>query len=176
MRDAGGDVDAGVRGLLVASEGGLAVVYDEEGQPPDSVAGGGVPPSDEAAARRRAWADELNDDAHFEALKAISSGAYELQPVGFAEGEMTAFEEAMAGLRVFDGATATPARPGDREGQRSPGTSRGWHGDMPAGEATTPVMPGGRKRQRRSPGSAGSRQRVEARRADGGGGGSEGRG
>ena len=57
-----------------------------------------------------------------EVLQAISSGAYRLQPVGLAEGELTPYEEAMAGVAA-GGAAATPTAPGSGKQRRSPGSS-----------------------------------------------------
>ena len=52
----------------------------------------------------REWLDNAREDERLEVLQAISSGAYRLQPVGLAEGELTPYEEAMAGVAAPAGA------------------------------------------------------------------------
>ena len=56
-------------------------------------------------------------DERLEVLQAISSGAYRLQPVSLAEGELTPYEEAMA-RAAAGGAATTPTVPGSSEQRR----------------------------------------------------------
>ena len=110
-------------------------------------------------------------------LQAISSGAYQLQPVSLAEGELTPYEEAMAGVAA-GGAATKPTAPGGGKQRQSPGpgshrerprTAVGGDGDaddaeMGADDVVSGSMAGGKKKRqrKRAPGEASQRQRQDA--------------
>ena len=73
-------------------------MYEEQ---PPTAAGAlhdGVPEGEYAAEQRRDWLQGKRDDELLETLRAVSSGAYELQPIRLEDGELTPLEEAMAGV------------------------------------------------------------------------------
>jgi hypothetical protein len=98
VQGAGGDVDGRLDELMTAAAEGTAVVYEEQPPPPAGTPTDGVPEGEEAAAQRRGWVSDERDDELFETLRAVSSGAYALQPLRLEDGELTPFEEAVAGI------------------------------------------------------------------------------
>ena len=103
---------------------GTAVVYDEQPPPAAGVPTDGEPLGDEAVGQLQTWLDGEREEERLEVLQAISSGEYQLRPVSLAEGDMTPYEEAMAGA-AGGGAAATPTGPGGRKRRRSPGALSG---------------------------------------------------
>ena len=86
-------------------------------------------PGEDAADQLREWLDNAQEDERLEVLQAISSGAYQLQPVSLAEGELTPlYEEAIAGVAA-GGAATTRTAPGGGKQRRSPGP--GSHRERP---------------------------------------------
>ena len=83
---------------MTAAAEGTAVVYEEQPPPAAGTPTDGVPEGKEAAAERRGWLDDAREDELFETLRAVSSGAYALQPARLEDGELTALEETMAGV------------------------------------------------------------------------------
>ena len=72
-----------------AAAEGTAVVYEEQPPPTAGALHDGVPEGEYAAEQRRDWLKGKRDDELFETLRAVSSGAYELQPVRLEDGELT---------------------------------------------------------------------------------------
>ena len=61
-------------------------MYDEQPPPATSVPTDGEPPGEDATDQLREWLGNAQEDERLEVLRAISSGAYQLQPVSLAEG------------------------------------------------------------------------------------------
>ena len=140
VQGAGGDVDGRLDELMTAAAEGTAVVYEEQPPPPAGTPTDGVPEGEEAAAQRRGWLNDERDDELFETLRAVSSGAYALQPIRLEDGELTPFEEAVAGIV----ARASPASASSIRVGASRGRSSAEALSTPEADAPTPVRGDGR--------------------------------
>ena len=160
VQRAGGNVDGRLGELMTAAAEGTAVVYEEQ-PPPAGTPTDGVPEGEEAAAQRRGWLNDARDDELFETLRAVSSGAYALQPIRLEDGELTPFEEAVAGIV----GRASPAS--------ASSVRMGASGSRGSAEALAPTptreASGSSKRARNwQSSSARKRAKAEAARSSGG--------
>ena len=139
VQGAGGDVDGRLDELMTAAMEGTAVVYEEQPPPPAGTPTDGVPEGEEAAAQRRGWLNDERDDELFETLRAVSSGAYALQPIRLEDGELTPFEEAVAGIV----ARASPASASSIRMGASGSRGSAEALSTPEADAPTPARGGG---------------------------------
>ena len=133
-------------------------MYEEQPPPTAGAPQDGVPAGKDAAKQRRDWLDSARDGELFETLRAVSSGAYALQPIRLEDGELTTFEEAMAGVVARDSpASASSIRMGASGGRGSAEALSTPEADAPtpvrgdgrgSGTKTRAPRPGSRKRQR----------------------------
>ena len=133
-------------------------MYEEQPPPTAGALHDGVPEGEYAAEQRREWLKGKRDDELFETLRAVSSGAYALQPIRLEDGELTPFEEAVAGVVArASPASASSIRMGASGSRGSAEALSTREADAPtpvrgdgrgAGTKTRAPRPGSRKRQR----------------------------
>ena len=115
-------------------------MYEEQPPPTVGALHDGVPEGAYAAEQRRDWLKGKRDDELFETLRAVSSGAYALQPIRLEDGELTPFEEAVAGIV----ARTSPASASSIRVGASRGRSSAEAISTPEADAPTPVRGDGR--------------------------------
>ena len=133
-------------------------MYEEQPPPTAGALHDGVPEGEYAAEQRRDWLQGKRDDELFDTLRAVSSGAYALQPVRLEDGELTPFEEAMADVVARTSpASASSIRVG---------ASRGRSSAEPLAPTPTREASGGGKRAKHwQSSSARKRAKTEAARS-----------